>query len=192
MKTVGKIGGHIVALETDDFQAAVGRGRVFSACNQTGIATQAGLSLTEPVLTLYNPAGSGVKGRLWYAGVTFEVAAAAACVAWVAVGTDVTANAVTGTAQTAHRRTRLGSTVTQGNVIQAFEVATLPAIPVGIAILGCSTTANINTVPSIPTLGRWFKGAIDIMPGTNLSIQTSTASGALAATCNYIWEEVDL
>src|SRR3990167_9862723 len=59
------------------------RGAVFSVCNQAGVTSQAGLSLTTPVLTLYNPLGSGVLGRLWYAGCTFTVAFATAGAIWL-------------------------------------------------------------------------------------------------------------
>lgn len=188
-KQVGTIGGNQVALETFDFQAAVAKGRVYSVANQTGVATQAGLSATTPVLTLANPAGSGVKGKLWYAGATFNVIFAAIAAVFVAVGTDTAAAAVTGTATTAHRRTRLGGLVAQGNSIQAFLAATLPAAPVAIAILGSGSTGAVVIETTIKPLERWFNGAIEIMPGTNLSIQTSAASGAVGTLCEYIWEE---
>lgn len=192
MEITGLLGQHNIGLETDGFEAAVARGRVFSVCNQTGVATQAGLSVTDPVLTLANPAGSGVKGRLWFAGASFLVAFVAGAVVLLAAGTDAADDAVTGTKTTAHRRGRLGGLSDQGNILQPFLAATLPAIPVGIAILGCGLTGTIGTAPTAPMMGRWFNGAIEIMPGTNISIQTTTASGAVGCVCEYIWEEVDL
>ena len=189
MKVLGTIGANAVNLEQQDFQAAVAKGNVYSVAAQAGITTQAGLSATTPALTLANPLGSGVKGKLWFAGVTFTVVFAAAAVIWVAVGTDPPGASVTGTLTTAHRRTRLGSLLAQGNKIAALLAATLPAAPVAISILGSGLTGAITTVPQIPILGRWYNGAIEIMPGTNLSIQTSTAGGASAAFCEYTWEE---
>ena len=192
MEITGLLGQHNVGLESDDFQAAVARGRVFSVANQTGVATADGLSVTEPVLTLANPAGSGVKGRLWFAGASFLVIFGDAAIVWLAAGTDAADDAVTGTKVTTHRRGRLGGLSDQGNIIQPFLAATLPAIPVGIAILGCGLTGAITLMPAAPMLGRWFNGAIEIMPGTNISIQTSTDSGAVGTVCEYIWEEIDL
>ena len=192
METKGTIGANAVELEAKDFQAAVGRGRVFGVASQAGVTSQAGLSGTTPVLTLANPAGSGVKGKLWYAGATFSVIFAAVAAIWVAVGTNTIAAVVTGTKTTAHRRTRLGGVDDQGNAIQPFLAATLPAAPVAIAILGMGSTSAVNLFPQIPVMGRWFNGAIEIMPGTNLSIQSSAASGAAGMWNDYIWEEEDL
>lgn len=188
MRTTGNIGPHSVVLEEEP-----GKRRVFFVANQAGVTSQAGLSATTPVLTLANPAGSGVKGRLLVARATFLVAFAAAAAVFVAAGTNTAAAAVTGTKTTAHRRGRLGGLDDQGNSIQAFLAATLPAAPVAIDLLGAGLTGAITTAPSVEALeARYEPGEIDIMPGTNISIQTSTASGASSMLCAYIWEEVDL
>lgn len=192
MKVLGKIGPHDVNYEFHDLVRAVARGRVYSVANQTGVASQAGLSATTPVLTLANPAGSGVKGRLWYASAVFLVAFAAAAAVWLAVGSNTVAAVVTGTVTTAHRRTRLGSVDTQGNSIQAFLAATLPAAPVAVSVLGAGLTGAITLATAVPPMERWYNGVFEIMPGANVSIQTSTASGALGMLCEYIWEEEDL
>ena len=126
-RTSGMTGPHPTSLESEDFQKAVAEGRVYSVCNQTGVASQAGLSATTPVLTLANPLGSGVKGKLWYAAASFNVVFAAIASVFVAVGTDVAAAAVSGTKTTAHRRPRLGGVNDQGNAIPPFLAATLPA-----------------------------------------------------------------
>lgn len=189
---IGNIGPHSVLLKEDSFEAAVARGRVFSVANQAGVTSQAGLSATTPVLTLANPAGSGVKGRLWYASAAFTVAFATAGAVFLAAGTNTVAAVVTGTKTTAHRRLRLGGVDDQGNAIQPFLAATLPAAPVAIALLGAGLTGAITTVPVARPLDRWFNGAIEIMPGTNISLQTGVASGASGMFCEYIWEEVDL
>jgi hypothetical protein len=192
MRTKGTIGPHAVNLEDDAFQKAVGEGRVYSVCNQAGVTSQAGLSATTPVLTLYNPLGSGVKGRIWYVGAVFTVVFAAVATVFVAVGTDVQTAAVSGTLTTTHRRTRLGSLLSHGNSVIPLLAATLPAAPVAVAILGAGLTSAVNLVPNTQPMGRWFNGALELMPGANLSVQTSAASGASGTWCEYIWEEIDL
>lgn len=169
------------------FQEAVRNGRVFSVCNQAGVTSQAGLSATTPVLTLANPAASGVNCVLWYASATFSVAFVAASAVFAAVGTNAAAAAVTGTQTTAHRNLLLGGG--QPSVVPLLA-ATLPAAPVAVGLLGMGLTGAITTVPQLQVLERWYNGAIIIQPGTNFSIQTSTASGASAMFCEYIWEEV--
>lgn len=169
------------------FQEAVRNGGVFAVANQAGVTSQAGLSATTPVLTLANPVGSGVNCVLWYAGASFSVAFAAASAVWVAVGTNLAAAAVTGTLTTTHRNLLLGG---GSPAVVPMLAATLPAAPVAISLLGMGLTGAITTVPQLQTLERWFNGSIILQPGANLSIQTSTASGASATFCEYIWEEV--
>ena len=171
------------------FQEAVLRGSVYGVANQTGVTSQAGLSATTPVLTLYNPLGSGKNCVVWYAGATFLVAFAAAAAIFAAVGTDVQSAAVTGTLTTTHRNLKLG--MTQSPAARTFLAATLPAAPVAVSLLGVGLTGAINLLPAAPPVGRWFNGSIILKPGTNLSIQTSTASGASGMLCEYIWEEID-
>ncbi len=63
-----------VAIVQNEFARLAEKGKVFSTTHQTvGIITQAGLSGTAAILSLHNPAGSGVVGRLWYAGMALEV-----------------------------------------------------------------------------------------------------------------------
>lgn len=170
------------------FQDAVMAGRVFGVCNQAGVTSQAGLSATTPVLTLYNPLGSGVNCVLWYAGATFSVAFATAGAVWLAVGTNVAAAAVTGTATTAHRNLKLGTA--SNPAASPLLAATLPAAPVALSLLGVGLTGAITTIPQLQTLERWFNGSIILTPGTNISIQTGVASGASGTFCEFIWEEV--
>ncbi len=172
------------------FQEAVLQGNCFGAANQTGVTTQAGLSATEPVLTLFNPAGSGKYGVLWYAGATFEVAFAAGAAVFLAVNTNVVAAAVTGTALAQARNLLLGSSRTP--TLQALTAATLPAAPVAIAQLGVGLTGEITTVPTGQMLDQWFDGSVILLPGTAISIQTRTASGASGTFCTYKWQEIDV
>ena len=170
------------------FHDAVMAGRVFGVCNQAGVTSQAGLSATTPVLTLYNPLGSGVNCVLWYAGATFSVAFATAGAVWVAAGTNVAAAAVTGTATTAHRNLKLGTA--SNPAASPLLAATLPAAPVAIALLGMGLTGAITVAPQIQTLERWFNGSVILTPGTNISVQTGVASGASGTFIEFIWEEV--
>lgn len=170
-------------------EKAAYEGRAFVVVNQTGVATQAGLSVTTPVLTLANPVGSGVRGKLHFAGASFLVVFAAAAAVWVAQGRGPELGGVTGTLTTAHRNLKMGG---KEPGIKAFLAATLPEAPVAISLLGAGLTGAITTIPQIATLGRWYNGVIQIMPGFNLSIQTSTASGAAGTLCEYIWEEEDI
>jgi hypothetical protein len=169
------------------FQDAVERGRVFAVCNQAGVTSQAGLSATTPVLTLANPSGSGVNLVLWYAGAVCIVSAATAGAIFLAVGSNLTAAAVTGTLTTAHRNLKLGGG--QPTVVPLLA-ATLPAAPVGVSILGALLTGAITTITHQEPQARWFNGSIIVPPGANVSIQTGVASGASGLLCEFIWEEV--
>jgi len=171
------------------FQEAVEQGNVYGVANQAGVTSQAGLSATTPVLTLYNPAGSKKKLVVWYAGAVFTVAFATAGAIFVAVGTDTVADAVTGTLTTAHRNLKLG--LTQNPAARTYLAATLPAAPVAVALLGVGLTGAITTTPTSLPVGRWFDGSLTLTPGTNMSIQTGVASGADGTFCEYIWEEID-
>ena len=61
-----------------------------------------------------------------------------------------------------------------------------------IDVLGVGLTGAITTIPSIAPHEKCYYGALLIQPGTNLSIQTSTASGTNSLLCAYVWEECDL
>ena len=174
------------AIVQDDFTAAVNAGRMFAICSQAGVTSQAGLSATTPVLTLYN-SSSTVNCRLWYAGCTVTVSAATAGAVWLAANTVTSAAAVTGTAATAMRNMKLGGSAPS---ITPLLAATLPAAPVGLCILGVLKTGAITTIPEQPAMGRWFNGGLIVANGTAITIQTGVASGASGLFCEYIWEEV--
>lgn len=171
------------------FEEAVNRGNVYGVASQVGVTSQAGLSATTPVLTLYNPTGSGKRGILWLAGANFIVAPATAGVVWLAQGGGPSAAEVTGTLATAQRNMLTGRA--DGNKIRALLAATLPAAPVGIDILGVNLTGAITVATVTAPLERWYNGAYVLRPGFNCSIQTGVASGASGMFVHYIWEEVD-
>lgn len=182
-------GGLRVADSQAKYQAAVQRGNVWGVCNQVGVTSQAGLSASTPVLTVYNPLGSGYDGVLWFAGCNLAVVNGAAAAVWLAANTNTVAAAVTGTLTTTHRNMKLGGT---GNPrgLQFLLAATLPAAPVGISILGMGLTGAITTAPGNVRYERWFDGGVIIRPGCAISIQTSTASGTNGTWCEYILEEI--
>lgn len=187
---MNRSGGWLTAPISGRFQEAVLRGSCYAVANPAGIQTQAGLSATTPALTLYNPAGSGKNGIIWYASAAFAVANAAAAAVWLAANTVVTAAATTGTLTTTHRNCLLGASA--NNSIQALLAATLPAAPVGIALLGIGLTGAITVETTAKLVGGWLDGAVVMGPGTSVSIQTSTASGAAGLWCSFIWEEIDV
>lgn len=180
-------GGFYVADITARFQAAVLRGNVYGVANQTGVATQAGLSATTPVLTLFNPADSGKNLVLWYASAIFMVVFAAAAEVWLAANTDTAAAVVTGTATTTHRNMLLGAS--GDPKASTLLAATLPAAPIALSQLGVGLTGAITTEPTHQAMERWYDGSVILKPNTAVSIQTGTASGAVATLCEYIWEE---
>lgn len=169
------------------YYEAVSRGFCFSAAAQAGVTTQAGLSATTPALTLYNPGGSGVNAELIWAGATFTVAFAAAAVVWLAANVNISAAAVTGTAFTA-RNCLLGNAKAPNCFV--YTAATLPAAPVAVSVLGVGLTGAITTAPEVQNMGREYSGMFILYPGSAVSIQTSTASGASGTFCEYIWEEI--
>lgn len=168
------------------YQEAVMRGNCYTTANQTAGTTQAGLSGTTPVLTLFNPKGNNKVGVLLYAGATFIVANAAGSAIWLAANVNVAAAAVTGTAATVSN-CALGN----GNSpsLLAFTAATLPATPIAISQLASGVTGAVTTIPYLLPAGRFFDGSIILLPGSAISIQTSTASGA-GTFCEYVWEEI--
>lgn len=170
------------------FDAAVKKGRVWAVANQAGVTSQAGLSATTPVLTLANPVGSGVRGKLWYATASIDVAFGTAATIYLALG-GYSATAVTGTLTTAQRNLKTGSS--SMGTIRNYLAATLPAAPVAIHILGAAGTGAITVPLILPPLAQWFHGAIHLEEGMNLSIQTSAASGTSGLWCGFIYEEED-
>lgn len=189
--------GHLIA--QNSFASAVERGRCYAVAMQVGVATQAGLSLTTPILTLYNPSGSGVTGRLWYVSAHCLIVNPAGggpvvATVWLAAGTNTVGAAVTGTLTTAHRNLKLGGVADQqGNKIAPLLAATLPAAPVAVDVLGVITTATVLTADVRGArMEKGYQGALLIQPGTNLSVQTSTATETAAMWAAFVWEECDL
>lgn len=182
-----KLGGLHIAQGESAFSEAVARGNVFLTCNQTTVVTQAGLSATTPALTIANRVGSGKIVKIWYAGAGGLVAAAAGAIYWACLG-GYSATAVTETTAATVRNAKTGD-ASAPNGIGVCAVATLPAAPVAIAVLGGrGGAAAITTTPWFAPQARWFNGALWVREGYNFSIQTSTADTIF---CDYIFEVVD-
>lgn len=172
------------------FQEAVLQGNVFCATDQgTGGQMPAGLSASPITVSLYNPASSGKIGVIWYASLTSKVAPAAASVIWIAANTNTVAAATTGTAAST-RNALIGSA--SNPVIQALTTATLPAAPVAIMTLGTLLTGAITVQTQATPLGGFIDGGIVMYPGSSLSFQSSTISGAAGCHGSWIWEEISL
>lgn len=170
------------------YMDAVLRGNVFITANQSAGTTQAGLSATTPVLTLFNPKGNNKFGVLLYAGFTDIVANAAGAAFWLAANINIAAAAVTGTAATVSNAL-LGNN--NNPSLTALTAATLPAAPIAVCQIASGFTGAVTTIPYIAAAGREFAGSIILAPGSAISIQSSTASGA-GLFCEYIWEEVPI
>lgn len=182
-----RLGGLLTAPISARYQEAVLRGNVYGVASQAGVTSQAGLSATTPVLTLFNPRNSKTRFALWYAAASMAVVNVAAAAVWLAANTNTDAAEVTGTATTTHRNMLLGSG--KGPAAKPLLVATLPAAPVAVSLLGIGLTGAITVATGAPAFARWFDGSIIMEPNTAISIQTSTASGAAGLWCEYIWEE---
>lgn len=169
------------------FDAAVERGNVYAIANQTTVTTQAGLSATTPALTIANRIGSGKSVRLWYCSATSLVAAVAAAAWWACLG-GYSATAVTETTNATVRNMKTGDASPNPQGVACLAVATLPAAPVAVGVLGGQLTGAITTGDLAPFYERWYNGALRIQEGYNFTIQTSTASTLF---CEYIFEIVD-
>lgn len=182
-----KLGHLLISQGAAAFDAAVERGNVYVAANQTTVATAAGLSATTPALTIANRVGSGKIVRVWYVSASGLVAATAAAQIWATLG-GYSATAVTETTAATVRNMKTGDASMPPGVA-CLAVATLPAAPVAIGQLGAQLTGIITTVPVVAPFERWYNGALRIAAGYNFSIQSSTATTLF---CEYIFEVVDL
>ena len=167
------------------FEEAVERGSVWATANQTTVTTQAGLSATTPALTIANRNGSGRWVKIWYVSCTSLVAAGAAAAIFAALGRRNGTAVTETTAATVANMLTGDATAPSG--VACLAVATLPAAPVAIGILGAQTTAAITTAPVGSFFERYYNGALFIDEGCNFSIQTSTASTLF---CEYLFEVV--
>ena len=169
------------------YEAAVERGNVFHVASQATVVTQAGLSATTPGLTVANVNNSGQEIILWFAAWATLVSATAAFQAWLAYG-DINATAVVNTTpSTTVRNAKTGAIGVPGGVT-VDVVATLPAAPIAVALLGGASSAAVTAALQNAEGSRWFNGDRRLQPGSNWSIQTSTAGTIFS---EFIFEVVD-
>ncbi len=182
-----ELGGLHVAQGGSAFEEAVNRGNVWAAASQATVVTQAGLSVTTPVLTLAPRIGQSKIVKLWYAGCGTLVANTAALAIWLALG-GYLATAVTETTAATVRNLKTGD-IGPPPGVACLRVATLPTgTPVAISLLGIGVTGDVTVDNHMTECGRWYDGAVWVNPGYSLTIQTSTA-GTLFA--EFIFEVQD-
>lgn len=168
------------------YQEAVLSGNVFYGANPQGTAvtTVAGLSGVNPVLTLYNPTGSGKNLVLLEVGYEFTAAPAAAVSVSLAYNlNNSTAPAVTTNANIVNA---LLTGQTAAPTGQVYRAAQLVATPIAFRFLSGTTGAAAIS-------GAAFTdntdGKVIVTPGTAISIQTTSAASMIA---HFLWEEVPL
>ena len=132
------------------FQQAVLAGNAFWCATQTAGTSQAGLSATTPVLTLYNPKGNNKAAVLWYAGASFIVAFGAGSAVWIAANINVAAAAVSGTAVSGVTAAAIVTNAQLGNgafpTCIPLTAATLPAAPVAVRQLASGLTGAVSSL----------------------------------------------
>jgi len=153
-----------------------------------GVLTQAGLSATTPMLTLYNPTGSG-RGLVLLETVVISTGAPAAASGLMLAYNAVTAAAPTGVTLATTTNVNGGLGVAGGGgatpVASCYRIATLAAAPVAFRYFGGTTGAAAIS-------GTMFQDNVDgrfiVPPGMAVSIQTTSAQKAMG---HFVWEEIN-
>jgi len=166
------------------YQEAALRGNVWSCSNAAGtsVTTQAGLSHTTPMLTLYNPTGSNKALVLLEVNVTPTAAPAAAA------GLMLAYNVATGTAPvhtTAANYMNASMGIGGTPTAVCDRVATLLAPPVAFRYFGGTTGA---AAISGATFTDNIDGKFIMPPGMAISIQTTSA---VVGVGHFVWEEIN-
>lgn len=157
------------------------RGQIFSASNQAGIASAAGLTTASTVFTLYNPAGSNTLLSLIDVSWAVTAAPAAATAIWLVgnINPSQAAPATTTALTVINNNLALVS-----GVAKAYSTATLAAAPSVLRVLGFIDAASNNS-------SGFFKdeiaGAIILSPGTYVSVQALTATTLMVS---MTWQEI--
>ncbi len=191
------------ALVTTDgharFQEAVLNGNVWIGANLGGtpVTSQAGLSVTTPMLTLFNPVNSPVNLVLWEFQVTNTTVVAGAtnwCLAYnlpaitgVFTAPFTTTNAAVTNALLSSNMTTATAIQNQGAWGQCYRICTLAAAPVIFRYSFCQAGASSLTVYSCID---HIDGAVVVPPGIAISVQTLTT--AIAGIAAFVWEEVPI
>ena len=156
-------------------------GRVFYASGNAGVATPNGLSASSTVMTLYNPANSGVNLALLDISVACT-ARPAADVAVVLAGNLLVGQAAPTTVTLIGARSgMLGSPCGRALV---YSTATLPTVPVAVRPLLAVALAGCNMYSAVDV-----GGALIVPPTIMVSIQ---ATAAITILPSMTWEEVPI
>lgn len=167
------------------YQEAAYRGNVWSCSNYSAVpvTTKAGLDASNPMLTLYNPVGSGKALVMLETAIDITASPAGA------TGVSLAWNVATSSAGPT-----LTSTATYTNAILAnggappatlcYRAATLVAAPQAFRYIGGTTGASAI---GGYTLNDNEDGKVIIPPGVAVSIQTTAA---LAGVGHFVWEEI--
>lgn len=156
------------------------------------LATQAGVSVTSPTISLYNPFGSGKNLVLLETSYLFTAAPAASAGVFLAyninIATPTGINAGTGATGylTAAIVGKSTSTATTTSIAKCNVYGTLSQTPVPFRYLGGTTgAAAIGGV----NLTDQTQGKVVIAPGQMVSMQTTSASLLLA---HFLYREEPL
>ncbi len=172
------------------YQQAVYDGNVWTGSNPLGtpVTSQAGLSATTPVLTLYNPLLSGVNLVLWKCSIGVNVAPAAATVISLAFNLPTAAAPTALTAATLQNNLLGNTTTIPGAAPKAScsRIATLATAPVAFDYI-CAVSAA--TLVAYAPATFFFDGCFVITPGVAISFQATTAVSLLTS---ITWEEVEV
>lgn len=185
---VDKDGSLVTTAGHGDMAEAARRKRIFVTANQTGVASQSGLSAATPVLTLYNPSSAVLLSLLMVTVVLDIAVAAGGCIPVVALNTA--APTALGSAATVRNYFGNNDTSPLGSALLA---PTLAAAPVAVALLGFQGSAATTVPYNGGVFQRDFKGGLLLPVGCAMSVQTLlNASGAVGMLCEYVWEEIPL
>lgn len=157
-------------------------------CASTGtVTTQAGVSVSSPVISLFNPLTSGKNLVLMDVGVTPTASPAASVVFELAYNIVPSTGIQSGTGATGNVTSALIGTSTSTATSQAQGVCKvqgiLPALPVAFRYIGGTTGAAAISGTVFTDLTQ---GKVVLPPGGLVSIQTSSAANLLA---HLVWRE---
>ena len=167
------------------YQEANLRGNVFCAANTAAQATSTASS-TATGLILTNPVGSGVILSILDCAVGVSAVVPAVFTVGLFSGGPVSTTAVTQTVAITPRNAMIGNGKVGAGL--AASSATLPASPVHIRTLLCSTWITGGTSTSMEFAKDEISGAIALLPGTNVSIQSVV--GTQSCISSITWEEL--
>lgn len=155
-------------------------------CASTGtVITQAGVSLSSPAVSLFNPFGSGKNLVVLDIGINVTASPAAAADFFLAY--NITPSSGIGNGATGNMTAALigksTSTFTTTSIASCKVQGILPATPTAFRYLGGTTGASaIGAV----VLTDYTNGKVVVPPGGLISLQSTSAATVLA---HILWRE---